>query len=672
MGPDDITPPTLPSAGPVAPAAAPAGAPAQGQPATPAPVAPGAQSPAAPAAAPPAPAKDSGSNGAINSMEDAKSVARLIQEGKITGPGRDKALADLRAFDNSVEHEKNAKGKNAVESMGVGEKVARGFAAGATSVGHGVKQALVAADQELANHIPGWETKEQSAAEKAQQQKLAEQTDQMNKHNAPLLATKSGAVGNFLGQAATTAPIAAVPGADTALGAAVIGGSVGAVQPVGTKDNGRATNIAEGAIGGAAGQQAGKLVGYVVSKVASKIAPELIAAAVTPKGVTPEAAKAVSQGYRLPPSMAKANPSIVENLVEGMGGKVRTEQAFSIPNQANTNRLARSSIGLSAGDKISTKELLDQRKEAGKAYDEVRNLMDNAYPEFKNVRLKPDKEFQATMDNITGTFKNYARRFPSVFKNAQVDRMARDINKPMTTDEAVQLSMKLREDSTANYRAPKGTVKALGKAQKKAADAIDRLVESHLQKMGEPGGTPAMTQARHIIGGKDPSFQNIYNQYKKARQVIARTYDIEKVLDPHTGNVDAQALSRLARRRPLHAELKDIADFGGKYEGVARVPTRRGSRLGPEISKSEIGVAAVGGALGHPGGLHKLATIAAYTGLPAASRHILGSDLYQNSLRPHVPVSRIANTLKRTGGSYGAYTLRSEEKKKKEKEKRDE
>src|SRR5581483_2619397 len=116
--------------------------------------------------------------------------------------------------------------------------------------------------------------------------------------------------------------------------------------------------------------------------------------------------------------------------------------------------------------------------------------------------------------------------------------------------------------------------------------------------------------------------------YRKARQIIARTYDIEKTLNEHTGDIDAAALARLSKKRPLQAELKDIADFGGQFEGVARTPTKRGSRLGPSISKSEIGVAAVGAALGHPGTAGKLATIAAYTGAPWAARKVLVSKLY--------------------------------------------
>lgn len=666
MGPDDITPPSWPSQDPAAPAAAPgapAGSPLQGQP---------------PAAAS-APVASAHPNEAINSMEDAQSVARLIKEGKITGEGKAKAMADLRAFDNSVQHEKNYKGKNSVENMGVGEKLARGFAAGAETVGRGLKQVgseLLdklptdkVSPQEMAAYTPKGTTPEQAQSQfqQAQQggisQDLRQQNDQANKSNAPLLATKAGSVGNILGETAATSPAALIPGANTSVGAALIGGGLGAIRPVGTTGS-RETNAVEGAIGGVVGQKVGQLAGYIGGKFASKISPELAAKAVTPNGVTPDAARAVAQGYRLPPSMAKAKPGIVEDMVEGIGGKVRTEQAFSIPNQANTNRLARNSIGLGAGDKVSLNEVLDQRRAAGQVYQEVRNLTENAFPGFKNVRIKPNAEFQGTMDNITGTFKNYAKRFPSIFKNDQVNRMVRDINKPMTTDEAVQLSMKLREDATANYRAPKGTVKALGKAQKRAADAIDKLVESHLKAFAEGGNNTAISQAQRLIAGKDPSFRNLYDQYRKARQIIARTYDVEKVLDKHTGNIDAEALARLSARRPLSGELAEIADFGAKFEGVARVPTRRGSRLGPSVSKSEIGVAAISSAMGHAHSMGKLATIGMYTGAPWAARKYMLSDLAQHAIRPRTPAGAAANVLGRIGTVVGAHTLQDEEDKK--------
>jgi hypothetical protein len=251
--------------------------------------------------------------------------------------------------------------------------------------------------------------------------------------------------------------------------------------------------------------------------------------------------------------------------------------------------------------------------------------------------MHPTPTYTKALDTIDNTFKSYAKKFPAVFRNPEVKRMVNDLRQPLTPDEAVQLSMKLREDATANYRADKGTTKALGKAQKKAADAVDALIEEHLSK------TPGMS--------------GLYQSYRKARQIIAKTYDVEKVLNDHTGNVDAVALARLSKKRPLSDELDDIAKFGAKFEGAARTPTARGSRLGPEVSKAELAGGLLAAASGHPGAAAKLATAAAATGVPAASRSYLLSDLYQNSLRPGVAPTATSEALKRAGAVGGAQTL---------------
>jgi hypothetical protein len=421
---------------------------------------------------------------------------------------------------------------------------------------------------------------------------LRQREDQIRAQNAPLLQTGAGKVGNFLGQTAATAPAMLIPGANTAAGAAAVGGGMGALQPVGTQDS-RASNTLWGAIGGAAGQKVGQGVGWVGGKIADKLAPAATASAATAaKDVTADAAAALSKGYRLPPSMAKARPGVFEGLVESTAGKVRTEQAFSVPNQANTNALTRKGLGLSPGDKVSLKEVQQTRSEAGDVYQDVRDI--------PGV-MKPTAKYNDDLDSI----------------------------------ESVQLSSKLREDSTANYRAAQSTTKALGKAQKKAADAIDAMLEEKLNA---------------------PQTAGLYHAYRQARQVIARTYDVEKVLNDRTGDIDAVALAKLSKKRPLSGELKDIADFGAKFEGAARTPTAKGSRLGPQVSKAELGAAAVSALAGHPGGLHKAATVATMAAGPSAARSYLLSDLYQNSLRKPAP-GALSEAAKRIGAVTGANTL---------------
>jgi hypothetical protein len=565
-------------------------------------------------------------------------------------------LDDIRqAFDHDTDHTTSDKYvarlsekpqgdvKPFVDRMSTGERLARGFAAGAESVGRGIQQAVAGvssmlptekpSNAELQAYAPGQNQTDdqlrsqfQQASQGGVSDALRQREDQIRAQNAPLLQTGAGKVGNFLGQTAATAPAMLIPGAGSLGGATAIGAGMGAVQPVGSNDS-RLQNTLYGAAGGALGQKAGQAVGYVGGKIASKLAPTAATAASTAaEGVTQDAAAALAKGYRLPPSMAKANPGVFEDFVESVAGKARSEQAFSIPNQANTNALTRKGLGLSPGDKVSLKEVQQTRSDAGDVYQDVRDVPGT---------MKPTQKYNADLDSIESTFKSYAKRFPSVFRNDEVRALVSDIRKPMTADEAVQLSIKLREDSTANYRAAQSTTKALGKAQKKAADAIDAMLEEKLNT---------------------PQTAGLYHAYRQARQVIARTYDVEKVLNDRTGDVDAVALAKLSKKRPLSGELADIADFGANFEGAARTPTAKGSRLGPSVSKAELGAAAVGALAGHPGGIHKAAMAATMAAAPTAARSFLLSDLYQNSLTRPAP-GALSEAAKRIGTVAGANTL---------------
>lgn len=84
--------------------------------------------------------------------------------------------------------------------------------------------------------------------------------DEAKRLDAPLMATTTGKAGNLLGTAAIAAPAAFIPGVNTYLGASVLGGAMGALQPVGTDDS-RLLNIGLGAAGGAAGKRIGDTLG---------------------------------------------------------------------------------------------------------------------------------------------------------------------------------------------------------------------------------------------------------------------------------------------------------------------------------------------------------------------------------------------------------------------------
>jgi hypothetical protein len=83
-----------------------------------------------------------------------------------------------------------------------------------------------------------------------------EEMDEVRRLDAPLMDTKAGIVGNIGGHIATSLPTAAIPGANTYKGAALIGAGLGFMQPVATGED-RLTNTAFGAAGGLGGRYLG-------------------------------------------------------------------------------------------------------------------------------------------------------------------------------------------------------------------------------------------------------------------------------------------------------------------------------------------------------------------------------------------------------------------------------
>lgn len=73
--------------------------------------------------------------------------------------------------------------------------------------------------------------------------------DEAKKLDEPLMKTGAGTAGNIVGNVATYAPLALVPGANTIAGGATIGALTGAIQPVGSSDS-RLANIGMGGVAG--------------------------------------------------------------------------------------------------------------------------------------------------------------------------------------------------------------------------------------------------------------------------------------------------------------------------------------------------------------------------------------------------------------------------------------
>lgn len=292
-----------------------------------------------------------------------------------------------------------------------------------------------------------------------------------------------------------------------------------------------------GAAVGAALPPGAKLAGKVGAAVGRVVrgpqAPE----------ATIAAAKAAQEaGYVIPPTQVR--PSLGNRLLEGLSGKITTAQNASYRNQQVTNKLAREALGL-ADDETITREALGRiRAEAGKAYEAIKGV----------GQLTADPAYLAKLDEIAQTYSGAAKAFPGLAK-PEVESIVAALKQPtFGADSAIDAIKVLRENATAAYAKQD---KAMGKAAKEAAEALESLMERHLQAQGS---------------------DDLLKAFRTARRTIAKTYSVDSALIEETGNVAANKLaSQLQKGKPLSGELEKAARFASAFPKAAQTPQGMGS-----------------------------------------------------------------------------------------------
>lgn len=448
---------------------------------------------------------------------------------QITIPGQGKfridsptELTDEQAFYAASQQADMLRMANPATGMSTGAKVAAGAGKAVADAWQGLKQiGGFASDQEVAD------TRARDAA---------------------LMDTGAGKVGNFLGNVGMAVPASMVPGANTYLANAAVGGLLGAVQPT-IEGESRTLNTALGAGGGVVGKYLGdKAANYVATRLADRtnaLASEQAANAV--RDATLKEAQAA--GYVVPPTAV--NPSVVNSVVEGIGGKIKTAQGASFKNQEVTNALAKKAIGLAPDDPLTRASLASVRDQAGGAYKAVQGLQS----------VNWDQAFERSVKGLVpsgaGAVKNPARD--------GIDDLVEGLLKKgaWTGSELVEDIKLLREMGHSNVnaasRAGGDTAKSmLGKAQLKASSFLEDLAERNLANNKAPAST--------------------IQDLKAARELIAKTYTVEKALDEATGNVSAHVVANLLRKgKPLTGELELIGKTGAAFGKFTQPAEKIGS-----------------------------------------------------------------------------------------------
>lgn len=444
--------------------------------------------------------------------------------------------------------------------------------------------------------------------------------------DSPLLATRGGKLGSFAGNAAITIPTLAIPGANTVVGAGLIGAATGFAQPT-VKHGETLLNTGAGGAMGAASQYVGgqiakgaerKLVERSAAKEAERLANSV-------RDDVLKEARAV--GYKVPPTAI--NPNATNTVLESVSGKAATRQVMQAENALVTDKLIAQDLGMKVGAPITRGALSAVRAKAGKAYEAIKSV----------GTIQSDDAFVSAVKAITNVDEDLAAAYPGIGAqvSGQVSELAKAISKPEhSASQIVGLSKFLRSEARKNYtaafRSGNPEQLALAKAQTAAVDAVEELVDRHLERTGNT----ALGQA-----------------WKAARVTIAKAHTAEAAMK--RGHINAVRLAQqMGKGKPMSGGFGIAARFAEQFEDVAVVP-----KSGAGVSKlaATIGTAGTGAGLA-TGNIPLAATAAASATVPYAIRKGIVSSVGQNVLAtPNYAPGITKNALLQLSGKAGKYAV---------------
>lgn len=392
--------------------------------------------------------------------------------------------------------------------------------------------------------------------------------------------------GAVLPATAVTKPLGMIPSfakASPIAQSSVLGATSGLMTPVNTGQTGAnmygdvAQNVALGTGFGATMP----LVGKIPSMFAGK----------TP---TPQIQQAVKEardlGYVIPPT--QANPSLLNRIIEGTAGKLSTAQNASARNQEITNKLTAKSLGLPEDTVITPQVLSSLRNTAGQAYDQLGNI----------GVIMPNKSYYDQLDNIKKPFVATQQSFPNQTPSPVINLINSLKTEFFDSSSAIEKIKQLRTQADDAFRTGNTEV---GRAAKQAANVLEDAIESHLSatKQGD-----------------------LLNKFRDARQLIAKTYTVEKAANQTTGTIDAKKLAaQLQKGKPLSGELKSVAQFSQAFPKASQATEPMGSL--PQFSPLDYLAGVIGA--GTSGGFGAGAVLAR-----PAMRSLALSSPIQNRLLP--------------------------------------
>ena len=258
----------------------------------------------------------------------------------------------------------------------------------------------------------------------------------------------------------------------------------------------------------------------------------------------------------------KANPSIINNIVESAGGERAINAKAAIRNERRSADNIRKAFGFDAGADLNAETWKDFRKEASKSYETVRQ---------SPGPVKMDTVYEDTIKNLDKHLHDVQKQFPGLGTNSYIENLRTsllDTTTPKTPNGILGVISKLRNDATTMFRSSDADTVAGAYVARKAADALEAQLDRHFEKQLTP---------------------EIMANYRKARQDIAMSHDAEAAVNPVSGEVNPQVFARLLKKgRPLSGELREIGEAALAMPSVMKDTSRMSAPAG--LHTSDLGL----------------------------------------------------------------------------------
>lgn len=384
-----------------------------------------------------------------------------------------------------------------------------------------------------------------------------------------------------------------------------------------------ASNTTRGALGNLTREAIPQALGFLGVKkapVVASAADDFLAkreAALAKKGIDRSVKdKAIKEaqdaGFKLTPATADAGLGL--RVAEGIAGSPKLQQGARIKNVEKASELIKKDVGLDPLTPLSRGALEEVIAKQGKVYEELRGA----------GNFTADADYAKSLKILRMEVK--ARDKFKTRSNPEFNSVLEDLNsRNFSAEDAVDLMKDLRSEASANLRASergatsKSQQLALGQFQKKAAKALEDMVNRNLEQSGRG---------------------DLAARFAEARKTIAKSKNYLKAIDEH-GNIDARKLGDLKKGGAYFTdEGAKVANFGAGFPELSSIP--RGSNNVP-ITWTEAGI----GLGGLP--LSKLALL--YPAVRIGGRSALLSNVGQKSIgnRSYAPgaISRVGRDIAR-------------------------